>query len=79
MSEKKYWHKLTKAEQAKVTAREKYTLSEFMEEYSQPDWCEYTDALEAMMGCWSLFYGHVHSEKTCKKCECYKKPEEVQE
>ena len=79
MSEKIYWHKLTKAEQSKIKAREHYTLGEFMAEYSQPDWCIYPNALEAMMGCWSLFYGHVHSEKTCKKCECYKKPEEVQE
>lgn len=78
MSEKKYWHKLTKAEQSKVKVREHYTLGEFMAEYSQPDWCIYPNALEAYMGCWALFYGRVHSDRICKKCECYKKPE-VQE
>ena len=73
-----YWHKLTKAEQSKVKAREHYTVGEFMAEYSQPDWCKYPNALEATMGCWSLFFGRVHSDRICKKCDCYEKPE-VQE
>jgi len=75
---KKYWHKLNNAQQKRVKERKNYTLGEFMKDYSQPDWCEYPNALEGEFGCWSLFYGTAHSEKFCKKCECYKLPE-VQE
>ena len=63
---KKYWHRLNNAQQKRVKERKDYTLGEFMKEYSQPDWCEYPNALEGEFGCLSLFYGMVHSEKFCK-------------
>ena len=40
--------------------------------YRQPDWCSYPDALDGLMGCWSLIYQRVTGEEYCKDCECCK-------
>ena len=70
---KKYWHELEKEEQKKVFSRKNYTIGDFMAEFSQPDWCEYPNALEGQIGCWSLVYPeHEFSEENCKDCDCYK-------
>ena len=66
----KNWHELSENEQKAVKQRTPYTIAEFMAEYSQPNWCQYTDALCANLGCWALFYGNVHSENDCSDCEC---------
>ncbi|HAF43763.1 MAG TPA: hypothetical protein DCK83_02135 [Gallionellaceae bacterium] len=40
--------------------------------YAQPDWCSYPDALDGLMGCWSLIYQRVTGEEYCKDCDLYK-------
>jgi hypothetical protein len=69
----KFWHELSVAEQQAVKQRTPYTVGEFMAEYAQPDWCQYPGALCADLGCWSLFYGTVHSESDCGDCELRKR------
>ncbi len=66
----KYFHELTE-EQRLELMKDSMTLGEMMEQYSQPDWCEYPNALESIMGCWGLFYGSVKKDEKCKTCECY--------
>jgi hypothetical protein len=35
----------------------------------QPPWCGYPMAASGIMGCWSLWYGHVTGPETCHNCE----------
>jgi hypothetical protein len=46
------------------------------DDYIQPDWCTYPNAVSYPMGCWSLVMGRVFDydgEAFCKEgCECYK-------
>lgn len=43
------------------------------ERYKQPDWCGYTNALNGLMGCWSLTsWPYKMSKKHCKICDEYK-------
>ena len=52
------------------------TYGELMKRYKQPEWCGYPNALEGMMGCWSLMdtLGRRHkiSREYCAKCDCFK-------
>lgn len=67
---KTYFHELNKEERDAVF-ESGMTVGEFMEKYSQPDWCSYPGALEGPMGCWSLMAGYVSGENYCRNCECY--------
>lgn len=75
---KKYWHELPQQEIDRMI-EEKTSLQFVVDNYSQPDWCTYPEALMGMMGCWSLTdltAGGTRekvSETYCKDCECFKK------
>jgi len=44
-----------------------------MRHYRQPTWCNYPNALEGPMGCWSLVGRLVTGEAYCSKgCDQYK-------
>lgn len=43
-----------------------------MSKVKQPSWCNYPEADEPFIGCWSLWFGKVKDEDYCKDCECYK-------
>ena len=62
---------LTKKE-FKSLAKQKMTYAELAEKYPQPKWCGYPEALEGVMGCWSLLDFRVTSEDYCKDCDCYR-------
>ena len=71
-----YWHELPQEEVDKILAS-KITIGELLEKYKQPDWCNYPDALDGNMGCWSLMDNHKGgirsriSKDYCKDCECF--------
>ncbi len=71
--EKKYWHKLTNEEVAKVI--KKYPLiKNIKKHYKQPDWCDDSNAIHPL-GCWSLIGDNRKSIsiKYCKSCDLFKK------
>ena len=57
---------------------DKKTWGDIQKEFSQPEWCNYPDALQGEMGCWSLVdmgkdgLRTKISHKLCKGCDCYK-------
>lgn len=63
----KYFHELTddKFRQAKKEHK-KYL------DFSQPSWCNYPEALDFSLGCWSLTERRIKSQNDCKFCECNK-------
>jgi hypothetical protein len=66
-----YWHILTKKRKKEIM-NSGMTMAEFMKQYKQPSWCDYPDALESLMGCWSLMVSLTNvSKKYCNKCDCY--------
>lgn len=77
MEEKKFWHEVPQEEIDKLIEDHK-TIGYVMENYKQPDWCTYPNALEGQMGCWSLMNldkdgtRTMISHKFCKNCDCYK-------
>lgn len=69
---KPYWHDLTEDQVDKLIA-EKKTWAWVVDNYQQPSWCEYENALSGKMGCWSLT-GELRtkiSHDFCKDCPCY--------
>lgn len=48
-----YWHELSQEKIDELISK-KVTLKYVMDNYKQPDWCNYPNALEGVMGCWSL-------------------------
>ena len=75
---KPYFHELTEDE-FNALVESKITWGDVMQKYSQPDWCEYPNALEGQMGCWGLVFRTVskRGETYCTACECYKKQLDV--
>lgn len=72
---KKMFHEEFKSEdefEAYKEANPDKTFAEFSEEYDQPSWCTYPDALYGVMGCWSLVGCLVTGEDYCRNCECHK-------
>ncbi len=71
---KRYWHEL-KDSTIKNMQRKHFNWGNVMEKYLQPKWCSYPDALEGIMGCWSLvdFFDlrHKISIDYCKGCDCF--------
>jgi hypothetical protein len=51
------------------------TVGELKTKYQQPTWCGYPEALEGMMGCWSLMdvkgLRNQISKPFCRKCDCF--------
>lgn len=54
----------------------KVTVGEIKERYQQPTWCTYPEALDGMMGCWSLMdlkgLRNRISKPFCRGCDCFK-------
>jgi len=70
----KYFHELTEKERAEMPEK---TVGELMANYSQPEWCNYPDALGGTMGCWSLLSNPGNISKAfCSTCECSTSPEQ---
>ena len=69
---KRYWHELSDTTIRRLITK-RTTWGEIMGRYKQPDWCNYPDALEGIMGCWSLTGINTRkqiSKAYCKKCDC---------
>lgn len=73
----KYWHEIPQ-EEVEQRIAEKRTNQYIMDNYAQPDWCNYPDALNGIMGCWALVDNAPGgtrakiSHEFCKNCECNK-------
>lgn len=75
----KYWHETPQDEIDRLI--EDGALIQFvLDNYKQPDWCGYKQALSGMMGCWSLtdnepggLRTHI-SKEYCKGCDCFLTP-----
>jgi hypothetical protein len=73
-----YFHELT-PEQIETLLKGKCTWGNLAKNYRQPEWCNYPDALEGIMGCWSLIdmtkdgYRTKISREYCKDCPEFKK------
>lgn len=69
----RYWHEVPLNEQNAIMDKGGMTWSEFGQQFKQPDWCGYTDALYGVMGCWSLMIrGTIKSIEDCKECDARK-------
>ncbi|MHA2218084.1 MAG: hypothetical protein ACXACY_19285 [Candidatus Hodarchaeales archaeon] len=74
MSDKPLFHELPQEQVDKLIA-DKKTIGYIMENFRQPDWCQYHNALEGKMGCWSLMdlkkdgIRTKISKEYCKICE----------
>lgn len=67
---KPFFHEQTKEKIAEIFASG-ITYGEFMQQYAQPSWCTYPEALAGRMGCNSLMMKpETISHDFCKTCEC---------
>jgi hypothetical protein len=77
---KKYFHEIPQSEVDSLIS-DKKTISYLLENYLQPDWCNYPDALSMTMGCFSLCDLKKDGLRTkiskdfCKNCPCFKTTE----
>ncbi|MEN6623828.1 MAG: hypothetical protein ABFD50_20045 [Smithella sp.] len=69
--DKKYFHELSD-EEYKALIKSKITYDQLLKSYAQPDWCNYSVALEGIIGCWALIGREIKSETDCKECDCRK-------
>lgn len=68
---RKYFHELSDKE-VKALIDSKPTWEYMNKHYKQPSWCTYPNALNGIMGCWSLILARGEiSPEFCKACECY--------
>lgn len=73
----KFFHEIPQSEVQQLMD-DKMDWGYVMDNYRQPDWCAYPDALRGRMGCWSLIdlsEGGTRmkiSHDFCQGCECYK-------
>lgn len=68
-AQKPYFHELSSEEQDTILTSGK-TVEWLLENYRQPDWCEYPEALADVMGCWSLMEpGRIRSVRSCINCD----------
>ena len=71
-----YFHEIPQEEVDKLIA-DKRSVGYVMENYKQPDWCNYPGALSMAMGCWSLCDLKKDGLRTkinkefCKCCDCF--------
>jgi hypothetical protein len=75
---KRYWHTLADSTIKKLISKHT-TWDAVMERYRQPSWCGYPNALEGILGCWSLTdhkIRHEISREYCTRCDCFIKKEE---
>jgi hypothetical protein len=73
---KRYFHELEQKEIDKLIA-DKKTIGYILENFKQPKWCNYHNALEGRLGCWSLMdltkegLRTKISEEYCKGCDSF--------
>ena len=72
----KYFHELTRDE-FKSLVDKKLLWWQVAEDYPQTEWCSYPDAVQGVMGCWSLMSFMVTERNYCKNCDCYIKKSRV--
>ena len=71
-----YFHEISQEEVDKLIS-DKRNVGYIMENYKQPDWCNYPEALSMTMGCWSLCDLKKDGLRTkiskdfCKGCDEY--------
>ena len=63
----KPFHKLTQKEFDALPGG--MTYGELAEKYPQPEWCDYANATDGAMGCWSLVSFQIHGPDDCSACE----------
>ena len=63
----KYFHQLTRKEFGKLVGKINY--EDLAKKHPQPKWCNYPDALQGVMGCWSLTDFRIKKKKDCKNCD----------
>lgn len=74
----KYFHEIPQSEINQLI-EDKKSIKYIMENYKQPNWCNYPEALSITMGCWSLCDLHERGNRTqisleyCKTCDRFKK------
>jgi hypothetical protein len=72
----KYFHEIPQ-EEIETLISEGKNWDYIINNYNQPRWCAYPNALHGVMGCWCLVDlkkdGHRKkvSKDFCKECECY--------
>ena len=70
-----YWHELTE-EQRVAVRKSGISVHEFIATYQVPLWCDDSDMIDPVFGCWSLCSNKSVTESFCKGCEEYKNVEE---
>lgn len=71
-----FFHELSQSKVDELVNSHK-TWGDIMEEFKQPEWCSYHNALEGELGCWSLVdirQGGLRekiSPEFCKDCDCF--------
>lgn len=68
MSDVQFFHKISNDEYNRLVDEDK-TWQHIIDNYKQPDWCGYPEALRGGMGCWKLTDRGVKSQEDCKECE----------
>jgi hypothetical protein len=77
--EKKYWHEIDQSEVDKLI-EEKKDNQFVLDNYLQPSWCRYPEALCGVMGCWSLVDNRPDGLRNkisidfCTGCDCFVQP-----
>lgn len=69
-----YYHELPQSEIEKLIV-DKKTYQFIIDNYKQPDWCKYPEALNGSKGCWSLVDYSLRtkiSKEFCKNCDMFK-------
>lgn len=72
----KHFHELTNQEFLWLV-KEGITYAELNQDFPQPLWCDYHQAVFGMMGCWTLTnfssgHSRVRGEDSCRDCDCFK-------
>ena len=72
MENKQFFHQLTQ-EQLETEVHGKLTWGQVMEQFDQPTWCNYPEALSGDLGCWTLcdFPWKINKE-LCSTCPEFK-------
>ena len=69
---KKYFHKEVDEYVWEDFVKQGKTWKWLLDNYKQPNWCSYENALGGVFGCWSLLFFLVKKEDLCKNCLFYK-------
>jgi hypothetical protein len=74
----RYFHTLVDSTVKRLISRH-ITWGELTGRYKQPDWCGYPNALEGVMGCWSLTdLFDIISREYCAGCDCFIKDDKTE-